>query len=501
MKNTAQANHYLILIFGLLSVFIKLYQISYRSFFQDELYSVSAAFEPSYNKFIENWVLYDSNPPLYYFFLRFWLKIVPATEFWVRLPSVIFILIASFIFIRGIKKRFQNFEWFYLLLFIGCCYGFLFFAQEARAYGLLLLLTCLQLLQFIDLLKLNEEEKKINRIFGFALLSILSSYTHYTGIVFSGILYFILIFEFKNNLVFLKKILLAILISLMLGIFWVTNFLFFFHLDKSFIIHQKFSIIKSIIPMLFFGYSTVGKVLSMICFFLFLLLLFFFVKKEVLFSKENKVIISLGLTSIIILILSPFIPYFFSYRHYIVFIPIILLSFSVLLSNLVKISEIQKSFLLIVGIVVLVFQSFTHYKSERENWRQAVNYCIKIANNEKTKVIVIGEPWEKTPKEYLLNNHGDLNLSIRRKTYYLYYFNQLNKNKNIHLIVLRSNNKIIEEYIENELKTKDKVIILSYTAGFSKDIQKLNVHCKVIKKQFYGHVVYYCFKNKIITLK
>ena len=113
-----QANKFLILIFVLLSIFVKFYQIGYRSFSLDELYGVVAGLEPNFNIFLENWVLYDSNPPLYYFFLRFWLYIVPATEFWVRLPSVIFVLLASFFFVNGIKKRFENTEWFYLLVFL-----------------------------------------------------------------------------------------------------------------------------------------------------------------------------------------------------------------------------------------------------------------------------------------------------------------------------------------------------------------------------------------------
>ena len=107
-KSTAPFNQYLLFIFILLSTIVKFYQIDYRSFSFDELYGVVAALEPNFDNYLDNWIRYDTNPPLYYFVLNIWLKIVPSNEFWVRLLSVLFILIASVIFILGIKKRFEN---------------------------------------------------------------------------------------------------------------------------------------------------------------------------------------------------------------------------------------------------------------------------------------------------------------------------------------------------------------------------------------------------------
>ena len=150
--------------------------------------------------------------------------------------------------------------------------------------------------------------------------------------------------------------------------------------------------------------------------------------------------------------------------------------------------------MLIVGILISISQGFTHYKSNRENWRQAVNYVVKNQNDVNAKVIIIGEPWESTPRAYLLNNRGDLNLSIRRKTYYQYYFNRFTNNK-IDFVVLRSSNKIIEEYINKEFLTNDKVFILSYTGGFSKDINNLKINGIVDRKEFYGQTVFTCTKQ------
>lgn len=497
--NTIAINRFLLCLFISVSFFVKFYQLGYRSFFQDELYSVSAASEPDYRLFLENWVLYDSNPPLYYFFLRLWLKIAPATEFWVRLPSVLFVLAASFIFIKGIKKRFQELEWFYLLIFIGTSYGFLFFAQEARSYALLLLFTGLQLLYFIDLLlpKPIDQGKFTFNLAVFSIFSVLSSYTHYTGIVFSGILFFILIVLYIRQQALLKKIFAAIFLSLCSGLFWISNFLFFFNLDKSFIIHQKASIIKNIVPMLFFGNSVIGKCFSILAFLAFIILVFLFSKKWSLASNIQRAIIGLGLLSCLIILVSPFLSYFFSYRHYVVFIPVILLSFSILLSQFLPVSESGKSIIMIFGIVILFAQGATHYKSKREEWRQAVEFAVKINQNQKAKVIVLGEPWNKSQKEYLLANEGNLNLSVRRKKYYQHYFDQYDTNHKLDLIVLRPNKKLVENYINTEMKFVNQIFILSYTAGFSKDIDMPALDFTVFKKEFYGQTVYVvCKKTK-----
>lgn len=491
-----QANKFLILIFVLLSIFVKFYQIGYRSFSLDELYGVVAGLEPNFNIFLENWVLYDSNPPLYYFFLRFWLSIVPATEFWVRLPSVIFVLLASFFFVNGIKKRFENTEWFYLLVFMGSSFSFLFFAQEARAYGLLFLFTCLQLLSFIDLLSIQQPKDFFKKLFLFVAYSILSSYTHYTGIVFSVILFFILIFIYHKKNVILKQILLSILVCFIAGLPWLKYFLFILKLDKSFIINQDVSIIKAIISMLFFGNTLIGKYFSV----LFLIYIFFLsiylVKNLKEIKQKHRIVLLIGFFSLTIVLISPIIKFFFQYRHYMVLMPIILLSISILFSFYDLKKNINNLFLSI-GVIIVFSQGFTHYKSKREEWKQSVKYIVDSNKNKNTKVIVLGEPWEKTHKDYLRINPGYLNLSIRRKSFYSYYFDRFDKQHKLEIVVLRPNKNEIESFINEELKIKNQIFILSHAGEFKNKIKKLQLKGDVmtLEKDFYIHEVYHCVKN------
>lgn len=496
INNRSVVNKYLLFVFVFLSIFVKFYQIGHRSFSLDELYGVVASLEPSYTTFLENWVLYDSNPPLYYFFLRFWLTIAPATEFWVRFPSVIFVLIATFIFIKGIKKRFDDNTWHYLLLFLGSSYGFLFFAQEARSYGLLFLFVSLQLLMFIDLVNVKQSKGFVKKLAFFVLYSVLSSYTHYSGLVFSGILFVILIYSHRKESLFLKQIIVSILVCFMAGLPWLHYFLFILKLDKSFIINQDSSILKEIISMLFFGYTTIGKYCTVLFLILTSLLTIHLVKNFKEIKQNHRIVVFVGSISFTIILLSPIIKFFFQYRHYMILIPIVLLLISILFS-FYNFKKNANNLFLFIGIIVVISQGFTHYRSKREEWRQSVQYIVESNKNKNTKVIILGEPWENSHKDYLKSNPGYLNISIRRKSFYSYYFDRLDQQHKLELIVLRPNKNEIENFINEELKTNPQIFILSHTGEFRKRKIKLQLddNVEIIEKDFYIHEVYHCVKK------
>ena len=490
-KSTAPFNQYLLFIFILLSTIVKFYQIDYRSFSFDELYGVVAALEPNFDNYLDNWIRYDTNPPLYYFVLNIWLKIVPSNEFWVRLLSVLFILIASVIFILGIKKRFENKAWFYLILLVGANFGFLFFSQEARAYALLLLFICLQLLSFIDLLDTKHLKAFSKKLVPFAIYTVLSSYTHYTGFIFSCILILFLIAAHRKEKQILLRLFLSATSCMLLGLLWLHNFIFVFSIDKSFVINPTLSIIKEIVSMLLFGYTNIGKVLS-ILFILGLTFYFFGIIKEFKRLKiSHQTITILGILGLGIIVLSPIIPYFFQYRHYIFLIPILLLFFSLILSSN-NFGTNTNNLLIFLAIVIVCVQGLSLYKSKREEWRQSVQYIVDANKNNKTTVIILGEPWQKMHSAYLKSDPGYLNVSIRRKSFYQYYFQRFDQKNQCELIVLRPDKKELENYISESLKKEDQVFLLSHAGEYQNKLKRLDLAkgIKVSEKKFYLHEVY-----------
>lgn len=485
-----------VFIFILLVALTKFYNVESRSFSLDELYSVVAALQPKWDQFFQNWICYDTNPPLYYLILRVWLKIFPATEFGVRLLSIICIILTSIVLINGIRNRYHNKVWWYYLLLVGTNYSFLFFGQEARAYALLLLFSSFQLFYFIDII---TPDKKLpeNRLIGlFTLFSILSSYTHYTGILYSAILFFALFILYRDNLKIVKKILIGLMICIVCGLPWLSYTVLLFKMDKSFVVRQDISVLKNMYSMLFFGNSLIGKMSSLVFCGLLFVMSYNLRHRIQQFRIDYKVILILGLLSCLIMVIFPFVTYFFSYRHFIIFIPLLLLSFSILLAAYFENNRSSNAILASLALLITLSQCMTHYRSEREEWRQAVEYVVRTNKNEKASVIIIGEPWEKRHQEYLSVDPGYLNLAIRRKAFYQYYFNRLDTKHDLNLVVLRPEKKRIIDYLTNEMKLKKHVFVLLHGGEFSDELKQLHlgIPVSVKRKDFYMHTVY-CFTS------
>jgi mannosyltransferase len=117
-----------------------------------------------------------NNPPLYEFFLHYWISIGGTDAFWVRLPSVIFSSLASgFWFMAALHCM-------GLWYAVGCTVLFTFsteyiyFSHEARAYAMLLMVLAIS--SYLVIRVWNGEKKK-SILLAAAFFSALSIYVHY----------------------------------------------------------------------------------------------------------------------------------------------------------------------------------------------------------------------------------------------------------------------------------------------------------------------------------
>lgn len=178
-----------------------------QSLWLDEAISVQVATKYNFWQIITQFSPKDFNPPLYYLVLHFWLKIFPATEFFIRLPSIIFGL-SAIIFIYKIS----------LLIFKNKKIGILvaallatsplhiYYSQEARMYSLATFLTCGSMYYFIKLIR----SKNSLFIIHYLLFIILMLYSHY-------LCWFIIVVQWSYILILklwrVKKLFFNILIS------------------------------------------------------------------------------------------------------------------------------------------------------------------------------------------------------------------------------------------------------------------------------------------------
>jgi len=215
MKNWLHKWYPLILILLLGAVF-RFLSLKFRGDFTfDEMFSIHFS-SLSWPESLKYWVI-ETNPPLYTLFLRFWLKLFTASEWLIRLPSVIFSLLTILVvYLTGLK---------YFNKKIGTIAGLLislsglhiFLGSEARTYSLMLLLAALSTYFFLNLITKKETNYKL--IGCYVLIQTLLVYTHLTAILVPVIQVIIILFSSQagqriKRIIFYGNFTTAILFSL-----------------------------------------------------------------------------------------------------------------------------------------------------------------------------------------------------------------------------------------------------------------------------------------------
>ncbi|GBC60941.1 hypothetical protein DENIS_1901 [Desulfonema ishimotonii] len=170
-----------------LSFILRIYDLGGESIWLDEGYSVSFA----KMKTGEIFCLQDTNPPLYYMILHWWIGIFGTSEFSIRFPSVIFgVLSVGMMFVAG-KQLFDEETGVLAALLMGISAFHVYYSQEARTYSFLVFLTLASMFFFVNLIRRN----RISDLAGYVLFSVLLVYAHIYGsfVVLAQNLYVILL--------------------------------------------------------------------------------------------------------------------------------------------------------------------------------------------------------------------------------------------------------------------------------------------------------------------
>ncbi|MCU0825329.1 MAG: hypothetical protein MUF77_11890 [Leptospira sp.] len=179
-------------IFLVLGVFLRFWNLDLQSLWGDELFSV---LNSSLGSVRDTLVSFESetNPPLHGVLLHFWIQCFSNSPFSVRaFSAVVATITLIFVLFRYIKTK-ETTD-LYVFIFFSVSYGAVYFAQEARSYSLLILFSTLLVWLFLELIHNITEDKFSLKIFAlFILFGTFASYTHYFGILFLAHLYLLLI--------------------------------------------------------------------------------------------------------------------------------------------------------------------------------------------------------------------------------------------------------------------------------------------------------------------
>lgn len=169
----------LLAVFGL-ALGLRLWNLGKESLWFDEALSVQIASLPRKDIGIDVRIR-EQIPPLYHYILHYWIERIGTTEFIVRFPSVLFGLGAMVVIYHLGRELFGVWEGVIAALLLGCSGFNIYYAQEARAYTLLLFTALLSCYAFVQLVREGGGRNQVGFVIATALM--LWSHLHSVFIV------------------------------------------------------------------------------------------------------------------------------------------------------------------------------------------------------------------------------------------------------------------------------------------------------------------------------
>jgi mannosyltransferase len=171
----------------MLATALRVHGLLRQSAWADEITTLLIA-DPS-QSFARFWdlVLADTHPPLYYLLMRCWSAAFGQSDLAARVPSVVFGVLA----VGAAAVSFKTYAFrsrMALMLLLAVSPGAIEYAQEARSYSLLLLLSTVITSACFRFIRCRGEENR-EAIWAIAILTVagmIAAYTHYFGFLIAA---------------------------------------------------------------------------------------------------------------------------------------------------------------------------------------------------------------------------------------------------------------------------------------------------------------------------
>ncbi len=382
---------FLLLIISIALIFRLPAVLNSASFWFDEIISLNIA----QHNIIDSWqyLKWENNPPLHYWFLHVWLKFFSTSEISLRLTSLLFSLLSIISFYFLGKKLFNTRVGLIASFLLSIASSQLFLSMDARMYPMLLFFSILSCYFFWRVL---EHSNKKNWLF-YILFTLLSFYTHLTGFFLFIIqnIYFIYHFNFVNK----KQLKLLYWVVSQITIFvlffpWLINFIiksvstinsgaWYLHTNG-----QGFLFLQIPNAFLFFGNKIpfiefVGLIISISLF----ILSFAKIYNWSLINKEFKIKLNFP-PALIFSFLIFIIPLGFGFliqlwvtKYYLISVIGFFVILAVGLDNL-KLSKNNKIILLVLILALTIPYNLNVIRVNHHTWREVAHYVEQISQPE-----------------------------------------------------------------------------------------------------------------------
>lgn len=163
-----------VLVIILIGAGLRLSYLGYESLWYDEAISLAIARSLELPQILAN-VAQSSHPPLYYLLLRFWIRAIGVNDYLVRFPSAVLSLLSIPLIYQVGRSLFDRKVGLWAALMLAVQPFQIQYAQEARMYAQLLLLTLVTLVAFTRAIRTGN----LRWWSIYLVSSVLALYTHY----------------------------------------------------------------------------------------------------------------------------------------------------------------------------------------------------------------------------------------------------------------------------------------------------------------------------------
>jgi len=166
-------------------------------------------------------MLHDSNAPLYYLIMHFWMQLFGDSELSMRAPSVLAFFSCVLAVYYGYRRGLLGIEAGWFVLFLAGSFYVWRYSLEARAYLPTLAGTLIMSLLAVHFVTAAKERHPISKsaLIAFALCAAVTSFLHFFGFIFAGCLMLCLVGFLWNDdrKVVLFMLILGVVLALSMG--------------------------------------------------------------------------------------------------------------------------------------------------------------------------------------------------------------------------------------------------------------------------------------------
>ena len=411
--------HVVLVAFGCVLRFWKLADVG---LWYDELWTVVGASNRSFGELYREWMLGDSHPPGFFLFYFAWLKLVPATEFWARLPNAVAGVLTVGYVLFGTKSILTRHERLIVASLVSLSYLYVFWALTVKQYSAMLLFATIATVAYLEIVAARRVDRRTGITLAASVLAL--AYLNHFGMVYGAMLLALLVWTFRRDRVE-RATLLRIAAGCALAYLPIAPFLYLqvkYNID-AWQPYQVATFLANLGPSLFFSDPPfVARALGVLALVLAVRVIGDRDTREQLWTARNRhvVVIAAAFASFM-LALGLFKPIFYV-RYFLAMVPAVLLGLGILTAAAFPIDRgwAAVALLLFFGRAAVI-QFHTIDTLQREQWDKSVDFVLE-SRAPADAIYVLGADMDKTEFDYLREGDVDGVFNVRNLKFFRYYF-------------------------------------------------------------------------------